>query len=458
MHPTSQHLVPLHGIGSRGDLPLPFSYVVIGAAAALVISFVILFFAWRRPRFATVHGIPLRGLTRVVDHAVVRAIAQLAILALYAWAGLALGAGQDRLTNPAFGFVYVWMWVGLVPLSIVGGQFWRATNPLRTIHRGLCFLARVEPDQGLVTLPRRLGVWPAAFGLFGFGWLELVQPDRTTVSVLRLWAVAWLVVLVLGAVIFGNRWIAAADPFEAYASTVARLSPWQRVEGQIRLGNPLAGLSSWDPPAGSAAVVAVLLGSTAFDSFSNTSGWIQSVQDSALDSIWWTAGGLVTMIAIVAVTFALASMGMARFAPARHRAWDYPRLMAGSVVPIVIGYVVAHYTTLLVLEGQRTAINLSDPLGRGWNVFGSAEMGVNSAIFNHPTAVAVIQLAAVMFGHILGIVIAHEKALLHTGQGQGSASSNRSKRHGTRILLAQLPMLAVMVFYTCSGLLLLFSP
>ncbi len=53
MHPTSQHLVPLHGIGSRGDLPLPFSYVVIGAAAALVISFVILFFAWRRPRFAT---------------------------------------------------------------------------------------------------------------------------------------------------------------------------------------------------------------------------------------------------------------------------------------------------------------------------------------------------------------------------------------------------------------------
>ncbi len=65
--------------------------------------------------------------------------------------------------------------------------------------------------------------------------------------------------------------------------------------------------------------------------------------------------------------------------------------MVGSLLPIVLGYVVAHYATLLIVEGQRTAINFSDPLGRGWNVFGSAEMGVNSAIFNHPTAIAAIQ-------------------------------------------------------------------
>ena len=29
-------------------------------------------------------------------------------------------------------------------------------------------------------------------------------------------------------------------------------------------------------------------------------------------------------------------------------------------------------------------MNLSDPLGRGWNVFGTAEMGVNTAIFEPP--------------------------------------------------------------------------
>jgi hypothetical protein len=62
-------------------------------------------------------------------------------------------ASQDLLTNPIFGFVFVWMWVGLVPISLLLGQFWRATNPLRTIYRGLCAVARIDPEQGLVTLP-----------------------------------------------------------------------------------------------------------------------------------------------------------------------------------------------------------------------------------------------------------------------------------------------------------------
>ena len=102
--------------------------------------------------------------------------------------------------------------------------------------------------------------------------------------------------------------------------------------------------------------------------------------------------------------------------------------MVGSVVPIVIGYAIAHYATLLVVEGQRTAINWSDPLGRGWNVFGSAEMGVNSAIFNYPTAIAVIQLTAIVGGHVLGIIAAHELAVRHLPPA--------------RALVGQLPMLA----------------
>ena len=54
--------------------------------------------------------------------------------------------------------------------------------------------------------------------------LELVQPDRTTLSVLRVWVLAWLVIMIIGAVTLGQRWVGAADPFEAYATTVSRLS------------------------------------------------------------------------------------------------------------------------------------------------------------------------------------------------------------------------------------------
>jgi len=435
-------LVPLHGIASRHDLPLPFPFVVAGAVAALTISFVILIFAWRLPRFDRVGGQPMPGLTAVVDHPITRLVARAVVLAAYVWAALAMMAGQDLLTNPIFGFVFVWMWVGLVPISLLLGQFWRATNPLRTIHSGLCALARVDPERGLLPLSARVGVWPAVAGIFAFAWLELVQPDRTTLAVLRVWALAWLVILVLGAIVFGQRWIGAADPFEVFASTLAQLSIWRRVGDQLRLVNPLAGLNGWHAPPGATAVVAALLGSTAFDSFTNTSWWIRVVQSSNLPTVVWGTGGLLAMIIIVFVSFSLAAAWMGRYGS--RSAGAYPRLMVGSLLPIVLGYVVAHYATLLIVEGQRTAINFSDPLGRGWNVFGSAEMGVNSAIFNYPTAIALVQLCAIVGGHVLGIVCAHEKAVALLPQD--------------RALRGQLPLLLVMVGYTCAGLVLLFSP
>lgn len=438
-------LVPLHGIASRHDLPLPFSFVIIGAAAALVVSFALLFFAWRSPKFLKLTGISLPGLTRLVDHGGSRLTVQLLVLAVYAWAALALFAGKDLLTNPIFGFVFAWMWVGLVPLSLLLGPFWRVTNPLRTIHRGLCSLAQVDPAVGLARLPAKLGVWPAAVGIFAFGWLELVQPDRATLGVLRVWALAWLVSLIIGSVIFGSAWIAAADPFEAFAETIAQLSPIRRVDGALRMVNPLAGLSSWDPPRGAGAVVSMLLGITAFDSFANTSWWIKTVQNSDLPQIWWATGGLIAMALIVGVTFSLSTRWMALFSQDPHlRAADLPRLMAGSVAPIVVGYAIAHYATLLIVEGQRTALLFSDPLGRGWNVFGTAELSANTAIFDHPTLVAVIQLTSIVVGHIVGIVVAHERSLTIL---QPKAA-----------LRGQLPLLVVMVFYTCSGLILLFSP
>jgi hypothetical protein len=438
-------LVPLHGIGTRHDLPLPFSYVLVGAALALVVSFLVLRYAWRRPRFREPGGLALPRLTRVVDAPGVRRLAALAVLAVYAWAALALVAGKDLLTNPVFGFVFVWMWVGLVPLSLLLGPFWRVTNPLRTLHRGLCALARTDPSTGLADLPPRVGRWPAALTLLAFGWLELVQPDRATLPVLRLWAVAWLIVMVLGAVVFGAAWIGAADPFEAYAVTVAQLSPLRRVDGVLRLVNPLAGLAAWDPPPGAVAVVSVLLGTTAYDGFANTTWWIQTVQSSSASPRLWETGGLLAMTLLVLATYSVAAAAMSRHArdaslPAR----DYPRLTAGSLVPIVIGYAVAHYATLLVVEGQRTAINMSDPLGRGWNVFGSAEMGVNTAIYGHATGVALLQLGAIVGGHVLGIVSAHERSLTLLREDS--------------VLAGQWPMVLVMVGYTCAGLLLLFSP
>ena len=159
--------------------------------------------------------------------------------------------------------------------------------------RALCAGSRRPRDRVLSALPARVGVWPAAVGCSDSVWLELVQPDRTTLAVLRLWVLAWLVILVLGAIVFGQRWIGAADPFEVYASTLAQISIWRRVGDQLRLVNPLAGLNAWHAPPGATAVVAALLGSTAFDSFTNTSWWIRVVQSSNVPTVVWGTAGLL---------------------------------------------------------------------------------------------------------------------------------------------------------------------
>jgi hypothetical protein len=441
-------LIPLHGIASRHDLPLPFGFVLIGAAAALAISFAVLLLAWRRPRYSSDPGVPVPRIQAVVENPAVRTVGRVLVLALFAWVGLAVAIGPDQLTNPVFGFVFVWLWVGLVPLSLTLGPVWRVVNPLRTLHLGLCRLARTDPDHGLLELPLRLGVWPAALSLLGFAWLELVQPDRTSLNVIRVWVLAWLVIMIIGAVLGGRRWIGSADPFETYATTVAQLSPWRRSDdGGLRMVNPLAGLTASDLPSGSTAVVAVLLGSTAFDSFANLSWWIQTVQGSDTSPVLWETAGLLTMIAIVLVTFVAASAWLARFpdrAGRRLRPAEAVRAMTGSLVPIVVGYAIAHYATLLIVEGQRVVVNLSDPLGRGWNVFATADLTVSTAIFSHPTAIALVQLCAIVGGHLLGIIVAHEKAV-------GLLEPHRA-------LAGQWPLLVVMVGYTCAGLVLLFSP
>jgi hypothetical protein len=441
-------LIPLHGIASRHDLPLPFGFVLFGAAAALAISFAVLLLAWRTPRFSADPGVPVPRIQALVDNRSLRTVGRVLVLALFAWVGLAMAIGSDQLTNPVFGFVFVWLWVGLVPLSLTMGPVWRVLNPLRTVHLGLCRLARTDPDHGLVEIPARLGVWPAALFLFGFAWLELVQPDRTTLNVIRVWVLAWWAIMIIGAVLGGRRWIGSADPFEAYATTVARLSPWRRsVDGSLRIVNPLAGLNAGDLPAGSTGVVAVLLGSTAFDSFANLSWWIQTVQGSDASPVLWETAGLSIMIAVVLVTFVAAAAWLARFpdrSGRRLRPSGAVRAMTGSLVPIVVGYAIAHYATLLIVEGQRVVVNLSDPLGRGWNVFATADLTVSTAIFTHPTAVALLQLCAIVGGHLLGIVAAHEKAV--------------SLLEPHSALAGQWPLLVVMVGYTCAGLLLLFSP
>ncbi|MGW7680562.1 hypothetical protein ACWGID_07460 [Kribbella sp. NPDC054772] len=436
-------MIGLHGIGGRQDLPVPLDLAVGGAAIAITLSFVVLGLAWRSPRYhgaAAGRALPA-AVGRTIDARWFRWVVRTVGLAIFGYAGVALLFGADRLTNPIFGFFYILVWVGLVPLSLALGPIWRTLNPLRTLHLLACRVLRQDPDRGLFTLSPRVGVWPAAGGILSFAWLELVAPDRATLVVVQAWLALYVVIMGFGAVLFGRSWFAAADPFEAYATLIAKLSPWGRRDGVIVVRRPLENLDSLTPRPGVVALVSALLGSTAYDGFSNSTFWIAWTQNSGRSMTLLGTLALFAFVLFVLITYSSATVLAGRLSGSSRTA--LPGLFAHSVVPIVIGYVVAHYFTLLWLEGQRTLILLSDPLSNGANVFGTGLLGVNSDIVSLSGAIATIQVGAVVVGHLLGVVSAHDRAV---------ALFPRA-----RALAGQLPLLIVMVAYTTGGLLLLFS-
>jgi hypothetical protein len=245
-----------------------------------------------------------------------------------------------------------------------------------------------------------------------------------------------------GGLLFGDRWFAAADPFEVYATLMAKLSPWgRRDDGAIVVRRPLENLDSLSPRPGLVAVVSVLLGSTAYDGFSNSTAWIGWAQNSGYSMALLGTLALAGFILFVLITYSGAAALAGKLSETSRT--SLPGLFAHSLVPIVLGYVVAHYFTLLVLEGQRTFILLSDPLSNGANLFGTGLLGVNAGITNYPAAIATVQVGAVVVGHLLGVISAHDRAV---------ALFPRA-----RALAGQVPLLLVMVAYTVGGLLLLFS-
>ncbi|WP_053691581.1 hypothetical protein [Streptomyces sp. WM6372] len=417
-----------HGIGSQHDLPISPFYAFAGAFAALFVSFLALGLLWSSSRFrGDRSGLALpAALERIADAPATRtALRGLGLAAALAVLLCLLLGPDDPARNPAPGAVYVLLWVGLVPASLLLGPVWRLLNPLRTLHRLCRRLPRARPRHAPAPLPARLGQWPAAAGLFGFTWLELAAPDpASTTTLLTALAVYTAVHLALAAR-FGERWFADADAFEAYSALLARLSPLgRRSDGRLVLRNPFHGLDATPERPGLVATVCVLLGSTAYDGYSDNPSWINTLQTSPLGRTPTATLGLLASVALVATLYCLCA------AATRLVCGPHPgplTAFAHSLVPIALGYLVAHYFSLLVTEGPRTVImalgtdNAPEPL---------PPLG--------PGGLAALQVIAVVAGHVLGVIAAHDRSVRLFPPA--------------RAVAGQLPLLALMIIYTIGGI------
>jgi hypothetical protein len=440
-----------HGLGGSSDLPVPYAYAMVGAAWALTFTFALVAFAWRRPRFDPLKpGRPLpTAVTTLVDARATRWTAAAAALVFTLWVVSAAVWGPQTQSNALLGVFYVLLWVGLVALSLLFGPIWRVISPMRTVYLLLRRIPLGRP--GRLSYPEGWGYRPAAVGLFAFVWMELASPDSASLPWVRAWLLIYGATMLAGAWLCGQRWLARADPFGVYSMAVSRLSPFRRnpATGKLVIGNPFDHLPSLPVRPGVVVTLAVLLGSTAFDSFSSSPTWRgfsdqtsrafgapPTLSSSALRTI-----GLIVFISVVAVTFSLAARATGGVDRDQRRA--LPGQMAHSLIPIVVGYIFAHYLSYLVERGQQAVIALADPLGRGWNPLGLAHLHVAYVLSAHPPVLAAIKVTCVVTGHIVAVIAAHDRALRLLPAGHQ--------------LTGQLTMMLVMVGYTFTGLYLLFG-
>jgi hypothetical protein len=451
---TPDHAAVLaHGLGGSGDLPVPYMYAMVAAAWALTFTFALIAFAWREPRFdpnAPGRPLPTR-LTALIDARATRWTVAGVALAFSVWVLLAGAFGPQTQDNALLPTFYVLLWVGLVAVSVLFGPVWRVISPLRTSY---LLLSRALPERlasPRLSYPERWGYRPAAVGLFAFVWMELASPNSASLPWVRSWLLVYAVVLLGGAWLCGQRWLARADPFGVYSMAVSHLSPFRRSSaGEIVIGNPFDHLPSLPVRPGVVAVLAVLLGSTAFDSYSASPTWrnfadrlSRAAHDvpATLSSSALRTAGLLIFISIVALTFSLAARATGGVDRAQRRA--LPGQMAHSLVPIVVGYIFAHYLSYLVERGQQAVIALADPFGRGWNLLGLGHAHVAYVLSAHPPVLAGIKVGCVVTGHIVAVIAAHDRALRLLPAGHQ--------------LTGQLTMMLVMVAYTFTGLYLLFG-
>ncbi len=436
-------VIRAHGLGGAKDLPISPELAMAGGVAALVISFVVLAIAWREPRYdaATSGRAAPAWLDSLVSSVPFAVILRVLGMVFFLYVAAAAMFGKDAVINPFLGTFYVLLWVGLVPASLLFGPFFKAVSPVRTISMLFAKTSRAPEGQGLFAYPERLGYWPAAAGLLAFVWLELVYPQARDLDPVRLWCAVYLAIMLLGSALWGTVFLERADPFEVYSSLVAKLSIWGRRDEVLVFRSPLANLDTVIARPGLVAVVSILFGSTAFDSFRDSTTWLQFVQSLSMPRVGPDTLALLAFCAGVAVILTVATIatGVTSQTPRRL----LPDLFAHSMVPIIVGYIFAHYLTYLAEAGQTTLIQLSDPFSRGDNYLGTADLQVNYWLRLHPTFLAASKVAGVVLGHVVGVVAAHDRAIRLL-----------PPRHH---LTGQLPLLAAMVGFTAGGLYLLFA-
>jgi hypothetical protein len=452
-----------HALASRQDLPIPAWLFAWAASIVLIASFFALSAAWRKPQFEDEHrrslGERLSAVLLSLPMQVLCGGVGVFLLGVAIYSGLRGTEAPDR--NFALTFLFVTCWLGFPFFSAVLGDIFRPFNPWRAVGRvaGGGFRALAGQRAAHLDYPEWLGRWPAAIGLLAFVWIEVVYGRTSIVSVAiepHAVAVATLVysayTLAMMAAFGVEEWCERGETFSVYFGMFGRLGIFGERDGRLYRRRPFSAATKWATTPGSTAVVIASIAATSFDGaqdgafkagIEDVFEWLGERGIGLLEALRLTDTIFMLLtFAGVALVFLLGVRGM-RTVPG---APSFKKLRMGfshTLIPIALAYLVAHYFSFFVFQEQaQFTYLLSDPLGTGHtNLFGTVNYTVDYRVLSANT-IWYVQVAALVIGHVIGLMLAHDRALVYWPDYKKATAS-------------QYWMLAVMVAFTCFGLYLL---
>ncbi len=480
-----------HGFGDRYDLPVPLGLYVVGAGAAVALSFVVLGVFMRGASGTEIY--PRLNLMRwrigraVASPVVVTGLQMVSVAGLVLVIVTGIIGGWEPNKNISPTLVWIIWWVGTAYLSALVGNVWRLLNPWNATYAWAERAYRLVSGDGEMGLgrryPRELGAWPAVIAFAVFAWVEIVYIDSALPGRITQFALLYTVYMWAGMFAFGREaWLRHGDGIGLAFGYLARFSPTEirvtnsdicdggSVEGagedggrvdcgvcwaaadpenrELNLRPYVVGLLDTRGRSPSTMVFVLLLLSTvSFDGFSATPLWgrmFNGLFSAFPDAHIVNTIGLVGFTAVLMAVYMLFSGLMSLASGYRLLSAEVGQAFVLSLVPIALAYHLSHFLSYLLISGQSIIPLASDPFGFGWDLFGTTGYTINIAVISART-VWVLSVVAIVVGHVAAAYLAHVTALREIPE----------RRYALR---SQYPMLALMVAYTMVSLWILAQP
>ena len=461
-----------HGFVYKYDLPLPLSLYVFGSSSIVLISFVMLL--WWGKKTKKLLNLKLSHTFKNPNFHQIHRMAQatlgtLSIMLLAALVCAGFFGDQNTLRNPLPVTIWVLWWVGFFYFTALCVNIWTAINPWAFLFQ-LAEIATRKRIQ-LTSYPTWLGYWPSFLFFLSFVWIELVWPQKETPATLATVIILYSLTTWTGMTIYGKRsWLKYGECFSVIFTLIGNFSPIQfcKVKRTLSIQLPAFGILGMREPSMSLVFITILLlAGLSFDGFMATETWLQLkiylLKLEAFDSIFQklhqifgnlqlvlTTLGLALTLLVFLSSYILISLATKILINWTHNhskkkvsLQQVVKHFVMSLLPISIGYHIAHYLSYLLIAGQLIVPLVSDPYGLGWNLFNTKDYRINIGIINAKNMWS-ITLVSVIIGHILSMFLSHVQA------SELRLSTNR--------VLIQLPLVTLMIFYTGLSLWILAQP